>query len=319
MTLQEIYELGITMGIKADPRGENGVKKYLARLKKESEEMSEKKRIFFDNESLWNPYSDSRILYGNQKKIIKKILAGIDTDASEILLTDRLNQKGKKIDAVIGHHPSGHALASLHEVMEIQVDIFADAGVPVNVAYALLSERMALVQRRIGPRNHSQAVDSARLLDIPLLALHTVWDNIGHAFMQEYIHKKTYDTVGDILEEINAIPEFLDAKKEKNGPAIVAGSEKSKAGKVAVSFTGGTNPSKELYMELAKAGVGTLIEMHVPEDAVQELRKAHINVIDCGHMAADSIGANLYLDQLEKKGVEVIPCSGLFRVKRKTS
>ena len=57
--------------------------------------------------------------------------------------------------------------------------------------------------------------------------------------------------------------------------------------------------------------------MHVPEDAVQALRKMHVNVIDAGHMAADSIGANLFLDELEKRGVEVIPCSGLIRVKRK--
>ena len=70
-------------------------------------------------------------------------------------------------------------------------------------------------------------------------------------------------------------------------------------------------------MEMAKAGVGTIVEMHLPEDALSELKKAHINVIDCGHMAADSIGANLFLDELERKGVSVIPCSGLIRVKRK--
>jgi len=34
-------------------------------------------------------------------------------------------------------------------------------------------------------------------------------------------------------------------------------------------------------------------------------------------MAADSIGANLFLDKLEKRGIEVIPCSGLIRVRRK--
>ena len=93
---------------------------------------------------------------------------------------------------------------------------------------------------------------------------------------------------------------------------------KSKAGKVVVGFTGGTNPSKELYVEMAKAGVGTIVEMHVPEDAVLELRKLHINIIDCGHMAADSIGANMYLDEVEKRGMEVISCSGLIRVKRKS-
>ncbi|KKP81075.1 MAG: hypothetical protein UR81_C0007G0001, partial [Candidatus Levybacteria bacterium GW2011_GWB1_35_5] len=82
-------------------------------------------------------------------------------------------------------------------------------------------------------------------------------------------------------------------------------------------FTGGTSPSKELYAELAKAGVGTLVEMHVSEEVLVELKKLHINIIECGHMAADSIGANLFLDQLEKKGVETIACSGLIRVRRK--
>jgi hypothetical protein len=33
-------------------------------------------------------------------------------------------------------------------------------------------------------------------------------------------------------------------------------------------------------------------------------------------MAADSIGANLFLDEIEKKGVRVVSCSGLIRVRR---
>ena len=57
--------------------------------------------------------------------------------------------------------------------------------------------------------------------------------------------------------------------------------------------------------------------MHVPEDAVKELNKLHINVIDTGHMAADSIGANIFLDELERHGVAVVPSSGLIRIKRK--
>jgi phage terminase large subunit-like protein len=69
-------------------------------------------------------------------------------------------------------------------------------------------------------------------------------------------------------------------------------------------------------MELSKAGVGTLVEMHVSEDTLEELRKLHINVIDMGHIAADSLGMNLFLDELEKRGIKVIPCSGLIRVRR---
>lgn len=318
MTLQEIYELAVEMGIKADPRGAEVVKKLLAKTKKDFEELPEKKKKYFDKESFTNPYSDSRILVGDPKTRIKKLIAGIDADAGEVLLVDRLNQKGERIDLLIAHHPGGHALASLDEVMDVQVDMFAQAGVPVNVAHSLFEKRKAAVKRKIGPLNHSQSVDTARLLGVPLLALHTIWDNLGHQFMSDLFSKKKFTTVGEILEAINEIPEFIEAIKGKSGPSIVCGSEKSRAGKVVVGFTGGTNPSKELYVEMAKAGVGTLIEMHVPEEAVQELTKLHINVIDTGHMAADSIGANIYLDTLEKRGVEVVPCSGLIRVKRTT-
>jgi len=39
-------------------------------------------------------------------------------------------------------------------------------------------------------------------------------------------------------------------------------------------------------------------------------------LIIAGHMVSDSIGANLFLDELEKRGIIVIPASGLIRVKR---
>lgn len=317
MTLDEVYKLAVKMGMDADPRGAADVKKYLASTKKSYEELPKKKKEIFDRESFNNPYSDTRILYGDSKRQVKKVMAGIDSNGAEVLLVDRLNEKGgEPIDLLIAHHPAGHALASLHEVMDILVDTYAGYGVPENVAYSLLRESMSFVKRRFSPLNHSQAVDTARLLDVPLLALHTVWDNIGDRFMKDYLGDKKFDNVSELLDAICEIPEFKEAIRGKAGPSIVCGSEKSRTGKIAISFTGGTNPAKELYMELAKAGVGTLVEMHIPEDSVQELKKAHINAIDVGHMAADSIGANLYLDELEKRGVSVIAASGLIRVKR---
>ncbi|MEX1052410.1 MAG: Nif3-like dinuclear metal center hexameric protein [Patescibacteria group bacterium] len=317
MTLQQIYELAVKMGMESDPRGLKEVKNQLQKTIEKHKKLSDKDKKYFDLENLQNPYSDSRILYGSPKKEIKKVLAGIDAQASEVLLTDRLNQKGEKIDALISHHPSGHALAGMHEVIDIQVDMFAKAGVPENVAHSLFDTRKAMVQRRFKPLNHSQTVDAAKLLDIPLLALHTVWDNLGNKFLQDYIGDQKYDSVGDLLDHINEIPEFIEAIKGKAAPSVVVGSKNRRTGRIIVGFTGGTNPSKELYIQLAKAGVGTLVEMHIPEEVIADLNKLHINVIDAGHMAADSIGANLYLDELERKGIEVVPCSGLIRVKRK--
>jgi len=316
MTLLEIYQLAIKMAVKTDPRGEELVKRHLAKQSQKYKNLSEKNKKYFDKESLINPYSDSRILFGDPNIKVKKLMAGIDAEASEILLVDRLNQKGEKIDLIISHHPSGHALAGLYEVMDIQVDMFAQSGVPENVAHSLFEEKKILVQRKIKPSNLYQVIDTARLLNIPLLALHTAWDNLGNQFMQEYIKNKKFDNVSELLDYINEIPEFDEALKIKMGPSIVLGSKDRRTGKIMIGFTGGTNPSKELYVQMAKAGVGTLVEMHIPEESIDELKKLHINVIDVGHIAADSIGANLFLDELEKKEIQIIPCSGLIRIKR---
>jgi len=33
-------------------------------------------------------------------------------------------------------------------------------------------------------------------------------------------------------------------------------------------------------------------------------------------MSSDSLGVNLFLDELEKQGIEIVPCSGFTRVSR---
>jgi hypothetical protein len=242
---------------------------------------------------------------------------GIDTDAAEILLADRLNQKGAKIDLVVGHHPIGISLAALHDVMDLQVDAYANVGVPINVMDDLMKQRSDQVKRKIHPGNHNQIVDAARLLNIPLVNFHTIWDNMGDEFIRNYLSKNTFDTVGELLDYLMELPEYQEAARGKNAPEIVSGGPKHRAGKIAVFFTGGTNPSKEIYSELGKAGIGTLVDMHIPEECLEELKKLHVNVINAGHMASDSLGANLFLDLLEKRGIEVIVAGGLIRVKRK--
>lgn len=318
MSIQEIYDLAIQMAIEADPRGVQAVKKELEKRKKAHKELSEKKRKFFDLETLTNPYSDSRILYGDPHLKIKKVAAGIDADTAEVLLVDRLNEKGMAIDLLLTHHPNGSALAGLSDVMSMQAEYFARlAGVPVTIAYAIVKDRQESVSRRFKTvPNHGQAIDAAKLLNIPTLALHTAWDNLGSHFMSDYVARKKFDTVGELLEYVLEIPEFEHAAREKAAPFITAGSENSPTGKILVEFTGGTNAGKDIYQELAKAGVGTIIQMHITEDERKEMQKYHLNAIDTGHIPSDSIGANIFLDKLESRGIEVIPCSGLIRVKR---
>jgi len=317
MTIEEIYQLAIKMGIGADPRGKKGVEKYLERQKKSYEELSERKKEDFDLENLKNPYSDTRILFGDPSTNVDKVMAGIDFDTGEVVLADRLNEKGEGIDLLIAHHPAGGALASLHEVMDLQVDLLAFYGVPINVAEGLMSERIGEVRRKFGPINHYRSVDAARILNLPFMCIHTVWDNLSWRFMADIFEKREFDTVGEVMEALRKIPEYAQAIKYKAGPSIFVGSEKNRAGKVVVAgFTGGTDASKDIYEKLSQAGVGTVIDMHAPEEHREEAKKHHINLIIAGHIVSDSIGANLFLDELEKRGISVIPASGLIRVSR---
>ena len=317
MTIQEIYDLAINMGTGADPRGKKGVQKYLERQKKSYEELPERKKEDFDLENLKNPYSDTRILFGDPSTNVDKVMAGIDFDTGEVVLADRLNEKGEGIDLLIAHHPAGGALSSLHEVMDLQVDLLASYGVPINVAEGMMRERISEVRRKIGPINHYRSVDAARILGFPLMCIHTVWDNLSWRFMADIFEKREHEMVGDVMDILRSIPEYKQAIKYKAGPMLYTGSEKNRAGRVAVAeFTGGTEGAKEIYERLSHAGVGTIISMHTSEEHREEAKKHHINVVVAGHMVSDSIGANLFLDELERQGISVIPTSELIRVSR---
>lgn len=318
LTLAQIYKKAIEMGIKADPRGEDGVKKLLKRRKEEYDELPKTKKAEFDLEDLINPYSDSRVLLGDLNLRVDKVLAGIDITSAEVVLADSLNQKGgKTIDLLIAHHPVGGPLAALHEVMELQADLMAKYGVPINIAEGVMNDRIGEVQRIFSPRNHNQAVDAARLLDFALMCTHTITDNLVYNFLEELFETKKAETVGDVFKMLKEIPEYKEAMKGKAGPIIFAGKESNRAGKVApFDITGGTEPPNAVYEKLALAGVGTIIGMHAAEEHRKECQKYHINLVIAGHMSSDSLGMNLFLDELEKSGVEVLPCSGLIRVKR---
>ncbi len=316
MKLKAFYDLAVKKGIENDPRGKKEVDKILKKAKKSLAEMKEIEKKEFDREKLINPYSDTRILFGEPAGEIKTVLAGIDIEVGEILMADRLREKGRQIDLVLAHHPEGKALAELYEVMNMQSEIMELFGVPINVAEGLMTSRISEVKRGLMPLNHNKAVDAARIIDIPLMCVHTPADNMVTTFLQNLIDKKGADTVGDIIDILKELPEYTEAVKIGAGPAIVVGDRERKAGKVMVDMTGGTGGSEDAFAKLSQAGVGTIIGMHIGEKHRKEAEKNHINVIIAGHIASDSLGMNLILDEVAKEGIEIITCSGLTRFSR---
>ncbi|XOB42729.1 MAG: NGG1p interacting factor NIF3 [Candidatus Nealsonbacteria bacterium] len=315
MRIQEIYNLAINKGIEADFRGREFIEKLLQRKRKKYEKLSEKQKQFFDKETLKNPYSDSQILYIAQDKEIKRILMGIDIEPAEILLAKELGN----IDLIISHHPLGKALANLYDVMDLQCDILNMYGVPINIAEGLMREKISEVARGVNKLNHQRTIDAAKLLGFNLMCLHTSCDNLAAKFLKDKIEEKKHDLIRieDLVEFLKTIPEYRHAMKIGAGPKIFAGNKENRCGKIALTeITGGTEGSSKLYEKIAIAGVGTTIGMHISEEHKKEAEAANVNVVIAGHMSSDSLGINLFLDELERRGIEIISCSGLIRISR---
>ncbi|MBU4343331.1 MAG: NGG1p interacting factor NIF3 [Candidatus Omnitrophica bacterium] len=318
MKLIEVYRTIVNHGMKMDPRGRDRVKKELLRAKKEYDKLDTSGKALYDKERLAHPYSDTRILYGNENTQVRTILTGIDMETPELLLADRLKEKGKKIDLVLSHHPEGTALAGFFNVMYMQIDILNRIGVPINIAESMMIERIKEVERKVSPVNHMRAVDAAELLGIAFMTCHTPADNCVASFLDNLMKKKRPETLDEVIDILKDIPEYKYSAVHNCPPSIIRGNASSKAGKIFVDMTGGTEGAKNIFGKLSQAGVSTLLCMHLSEEHFKKAKEEHLNVIIAGHIASDNVGLNLMFDEIESKSkLEILTCSGFRRFKRK--
>jgi hypothetical protein len=319
LKLREIYETAVRMGIDADPRGGEGIDEFLARARERQERLPDHLKELADPEELTNPFSDTRIYWGDPDAEVRTLLGGIDMNPAELILADRLREKGVAIDAVYTHHPEGWGLTRLDDVMAVQADIWATLGVPIQAGEKFINERMDEVKRRMLPVNYDQAIDVARLLDIPFFSAHTPTDNLVVDFLTRYFAERQPKTIEDVQKTLLEIPEYRIAAHKGAGPYVGKSSPSARAGKVWIDMTGGTEGPKKMLEKLADAGVGTIVGMHMGQELRDEADKHSMHVVIAGHMSSDSLGINLFLDELERGGVETVATSGLIRVHRDES
>lgn len=313
MKVTEIYNLALSKAIDADLRGRAAVEKELERKREKYENLPDKRKADFDKDALSNPYPDTQILYIKNDVEVKKILVGIDIEPAEILMAKFLGD----IDLIISHHPLGKGLANLHGAMELQSGVLNSYGVPINIAEGLMRERISEVARGVNKLNHQRPVDAAKLMGFNLMCCHTVCDNLAARFLKDKIEEAAPDRLEGLMELLNAIPEYKEAAKIGAGPKIFVGNPDNHCGRIALTeITGGTEGSCKLYSRMTAAGIGTIVGMHVSEEHCKEAEAANLNVVIAGHISSDSLGVNLLLDDLERRGIEIIPCSGLIRVRR---
>ncbi|MGM0508247.1 MAG: NGG1p interacting factor NIF3 [Fusobacteriota bacterium] len=313
MNIDRYFEIAIEEGKKGDARTEKEIQNDLDKRKKDYDNLDENKKDYFDKDRLTNIYLDSAIHYDSGKDI-KKVFVGIDTEIQELLLAEKLD-----VDLVMGHHPEGKALLNLWEVLDIHQESLVKSGLPVNIAERLISDRQDELERGLHGQDYNRAVTAAKLLDISFLNIHTPADNLANKFMEDFLIKKDYDKLGDIIDGVLNISEYKETAKIGLEPKIVSGNEDNRVGKIFVKFNGGTSGNKKMFRHLENIGVSTFICMHLPKDQIEEAKKHNINVIVMPHMASDSLGMNLMIDAIESKEkteFEIINGSGFIRIKR---
>jgi putative NIF3 family GTP cyclohydrolase 1 type 2 len=144
-----------------------------------------------------------------------------------------------------------------------------------------------------------------------------VADNFAYQYFDNLIKREKPSKVSDILQSLRQIPEYKAAMGNSQGPKVILGKPANKCGKVLIEMTGGTEGPKDIYRELAKKKVNTLICMHVSEEHFKKAKKHNINIIIAGHISSDTLGINLLLDEVEKRQkLNIISCSGFTRIRR---
>ncbi len=318
MKLKDLYSRVIEVGIDNDLRGRVETDKLLADEKAKYDKLEPDDREFFDKDRLFNPFSDTRVLVGDPETDVRTAIVGIDMDVGEILLTYLLNKdRDRKIDLIIGHHPAGHALSRMFDVMKLQADLMNVYGITVSVAEKLMEKRISEIERRLMPINHNRAVDVARLLGLPMMCIHTAADNCVTRFLTNLFDEQKPSRLKDLLKLLRDIPEYKRAGALQLPPKIVSGSEESRCGKIFVDMTGGTEGAKEVFEKFAASGVSTLVGMHISEDHLENAKKANLNIVIAGHIASDNLGLNLLLDGVEKaEKLDFVTVSGFERFRR---
>lgn len=316
MKLGDIYTTAVEAGIEADERTREEIDAVLAAAARELKDLDEDEKRFFDTERLTNPYDDTRICVGDPDLEVRGLITGIDMQVGEVLLADRLRERGAPIDLIFAHHPEGPGYANLHRVMYMQADLWAARGVGIGVADSLIDSRAEEIRRRIMPVNHYQAIDAARHLEFASMSCHTPADNSVNRFVQALIDDAAPRTLDDLVKLLRSVPEYADAAVKGYGSILIQGKGSKRCGSCLVDMTGGTEGPKEALDKLVAAGVDTLVGMHYSEEHRKHAEDLNLNLVIAGHISSDTLGMNLVLDRIESSGVEVVCTSGMVRVRR---
>jgi len=241
---------------------------------------------------------------------VRRVYATIDCDVADLLMARVL-----RCDAALTHHPEGPAMLNGWKLIARQIEQMVECGVPVARAEAAIQRRMQSVELNSHARNYGRVAQAAQLLNVSFLNVHLPCDIISRRLIAEKMAPfNRPESRARVAEVIASLQEFPEQKLAATEPKVRLGSPERLAGRVAVAMAGYTNGGVDVLKAYYDAGVGTVLMMHFPEADLKEAREQKLagSLIVTGHMASDSIGINIYLDELERRGLEVVRGGGII-------
>jgi hypothetical protein len=241
---------------------------------------------------------------------VRRILFGIDIGLGEILYA-----RDAGFDAVIAHHPVGdRAQIDFSRVVWRQVDQMTAEGIAREVAEAAVTQRIERPERSLHVGNVNRTVDTALLIGLPLANIHLACDIITRQTIVDLLalRARPESTVADAVEWLAGIPEIAAGYTR---PQAWLGDPSMQLGRYTVAIAGGSNGGFPVFREYYRAGVDTVIAMHIGEEDLERLRADPVaegcTLLVTGHMSADSIGINRVIAGLEERGIAVTRTSGV--------
>jgi hypothetical protein len=256
---------------------------------------------------------------------IKKLIFTMDANVGLILMAKDLG-----FDAVVCHHPCG-VLLHRGEVYRKHVDLLEKQGVPREAVINALGEYFDTAMRRIenkrfrmlyyeSPNQTVLEVDAARLLKMPFMNIHNLFDEQGRRILQEKIDqaasKNPRWTLADVLHLIEMLPEARYARDEYGiSPEISIGQPVSEASKVVFVHGALSAPDPKIVRFYWEKGFKTVVALHMEFEGLERLKtERQGNLILTGHFLGDSLGMTPFIRALREKGLAVVCMGGIIDI-----
>lgn len=267
-----------------------------------------------------NPYADTGVVYSPDLDAgVNRAAVGVEIGQDEILTIQEWEENsGKRVDLFISHHPRGRLLGSFPHILKTQIGNLSNAGVNMTGMEKYYNRQLKEVQEYTRDINIYRTKNTLELLGRSYISIHSPIDNIGARYVQSKIAESGAQTLEQCELALMKISEYQSFFEDCGiKPVSHVGKASARLGRYLLTeFTGGEEGPPEIYPRIKKAGVSTLIVMHISPDALRAARKARINIVSAGHMSSDAVGMNLFCDALEEKGIEIVPVGGFVRHRR---